>query len=348
MSRSIADRVGEARSFSDLGHLYKSLGYNNRAIEFYNHALKIARESNDLRQKAHILTSLGDIYFETQDVRGAKEFYEGALTAVQEVSDQINELKLFNKLGIIWLMLKDYMAAASFHRRAILLARDLKDVAAEENSLLHLSKAYEGWGDWGRAGEYYDEHLELSRERGDWRKEVAILLAQANLHYKSRQAGVARKVGQDALAIAQEHEEAAEIGKVWNYLGDLENRLGDTRQASEYYKEAVGVAERSGDVAAQALALSHLGLAYYVMGRRWQASRSVERAYKLARGAENEASLMWACYSQGKILYDQQKWSKARPFIEQAEQLFAKFQLQSQVEEMQRIRAELDRHQYSS
>ena len=56
---------------------------------------------------------------------------------------------------------------------------------------------------------------------------------------------------------------------------------------------------------------------------------------------------MWASYSYGRVLFDQEKWSKARPFIEEAEELFAKFHLQSQVEEMQRMRAELDRHQYS-
>jgi tetratricopeptide (TPR) repeat protein len=89
-------------------------------------------------------------------------------------------------------------------------------------------------------------------------------------------------------------------------------------------------------------------MAYHLMGRKWQASRSVERAYKLARRVEDEEGLMWASYRLGKVLFDQEKWAKARPFIEQAEQLFAKFQLQKQVEEMQRIRAELDRHQYSS
>lgn len=348
MSRSIADKVGEAKSFSDLGHLYKRLGYGDRSVEFYNHALRIANESHDLRQKANIMTNLGDIYFEMQDVRRAKEFYEGALTAVQEVSDQINEMKLFNKLGIIWAMLRDFMEAASYHRRAMLLARDLKDRAVEEGSLFHLAKAYEGWGDWGRAAEYYDEHLELSRARGDWQKEIDVLLAKANLHHKWRQAGTARKVGQQALEVAQNWEDGSAVGKVWNYLGDLENKLGDIKQAAEYYKEAVEVAEESGNLPAQAVALSNLGMAYHVMGRRWQAGRSVERAYKLARQANDETSMMWASYSWGKFLYDQEKWAKARPFIEQAEQLFAKFQLQSQVEEMQRIRVELDRHQYSS
>ena len=209
-------------------------------------------------------------------------------------------------------------------------------------------KAYEGWGDWGRAAGYYDKHLELSRERGDHHQEVNILLAKANLHHKWRQAGLARKVGQQALEVAQTHEDTQALGKVWNYLGDLEKKLGDIKQASEYYKEAVEVGEGSGDLEAQAMALSNLGMTYHVMGRKWQANRSVERAYKLAHRSEDEESLMWVSYRLGKILFDQEKWSKARPFIKEAEQLFAKFQMQKRVEEMQRIRAELDRHQYSN
>jgi tetratricopeptide (TPR) repeat protein len=230
----------------------------------------------------------------------------------------------------------------------LLLARDLRSRQFEERALFHLAQAYEGWGDWGRAADYYDEHLELSRAREEWQKEVDVLLAKAELHYKWRQAGLARKVAQEALEVARQHGDGHTLVKVWLYLGELENKLGDVKQAADYYKEAVEAAETTDDLAMQANALGSLGMAYHTMGRKWQTNRYVEKSYKLARRSENDESLMWASYRLAKVLFEQEKWAKARPFVENAEKLFAKYQLQERVEEMQRLRAELDRYQFSA
>jgi tetratricopeptide (TPR) repeat protein len=169
-----------------------------------------------------------------------------------------------------------------------------------------------------------------------------------DLYRKLNQIGFTRESYGNALEIAQTHQHTVSIVNILVKLGNMSRDLGDIRQAVESYKEAASVAHDGNDLRGEAIAMSNLGDMYGMMGRNWQAVRSAEKGLKLAEKAGDDNSLMWTNYRLGMLHYKQEKWSKARPFIIKAEQLFAKARMQEMIEDTQRIRADLDRQEYGT
>ena len=63
IAREIGDRRGEGTSLGNLGNAYTDLGQPVKAIEYYEQALKISREIGDRRGEGASLGNLGNAYY---------------------------------------------------------------------------------------------------------------------------------------------------------------------------------------------------------------------------------------------------------------------------------------------
>ena len=77
--RRLDDRIGEGYSLRGLGSTYYAFGELDLASQYLQQALPIAREANDGRTQASILTDLASIAFLKQDYEGALERHRAAL-----------------------------------------------------------------------------------------------------------------------------------------------------------------------------------------------------------------------------------------------------------------------------
>ena len=71
----------------NLGNTYSVLGKIERAIEYYEYALVIAREIGDRRGEGADLGNLGNAYRNLGQVERAIEYYKDALTIGREIKD---------------------------------------------------------------------------------------------------------------------------------------------------------------------------------------------------------------------------------------------------------------------
>jgi tetratricopeptide (TPR) repeat protein len=72
-------RRGEGNHLGNLGNAYSALGDVKKAIEYYEQALKIAKEIGDRRGEGNHLGNLGNAYSALGDAKKAIEYYEQAL-----------------------------------------------------------------------------------------------------------------------------------------------------------------------------------------------------------------------------------------------------------------------------
>ncbi len=343
LARKIGDRIGEGEALGDLGFLYQSLGYEDKAIDYYTQALMIAEESNDARREAVNLVRLADIQVQgdLEQVRLARERYELALTAVEELGDRLQLLDILGKLGHAYHRSGDYMGAASLYKRAMNLAKQMHNRPLEHQCLLALAKAYESWGDSGRAIQYYRDLFTAVRGDKEWETEREIWPNIISLYTKLKQAREALQAGEEYLARALEHHDLTASIDAYNRLGELYRRIKDIKRASEYFKKALSLARDNQDIGAEAVSLGNLALAYQQMDsmtRGWQASRNMEKALARAQEVEDEALMAEMTYKMAFLLYRQRKFSRAEDYAEQAGHLaktLSDEQMQERVRKLQ-------------
>ena len=71
-----------------LGLAYSHMGQVEKAIEYYKHALVIAREIGNRRGEGTWLGNLGSAYSTLEQVEKAIEYYKHALVIGKEIKDQ--------------------------------------------------------------------------------------------------------------------------------------------------------------------------------------------------------------------------------------------------------------------
>ena len=91
IAREIGDRRGEGQALGNLGLAYADLGQPQRAIDFHQQALVISREIGDRRGEGNALGNLGLAYADLGQPQRAIEFYQQQLTIVREIGDRRGE-----------------------------------------------------------------------------------------------------------------------------------------------------------------------------------------------------------------------------------------------------------------
>jgi serine/threonine protein kinase/Tfp pilus assembly protein PilF len=324
IARQIGDRVGEGEAWGNLGTLYQELGHLDRATEFYQHALKISQENKDLGKLFGNLMRLGNLYLTKHNLAEAKEHFDLALETAVEMSDQNREMEAQAKSGIVLKEQGDYFEAARFQRRALRLAQEMGNQKQEEASLLELSRAYEAWGDWGRAIDYLQQTQFMVEKRNDPRERARYYMQLASLYRKSTQWKVALEMYETALKIIRGIPDLSLEVEVLNHMASTVHEIKDTNRAMEYLKDALELSQKRNYDVGEAATLSNYGLIYQDMGKKWQAVRYLDKALTVAKKSRRSGSVAAASFKLAKVLVEQERWDKAVPHAQLAQQLYAK------------------------
>jgi tetratricopeptide (TPR) repeat protein len=157
--------------FGSLGNAYLSIGQVERAIEYYEQALKIAREIEDRKGEGADIGNLGIAYCSLGQVERAIEYYEQAIKIAREIEDRRQEGNNLGNLGSAYYSLGEVERAIEYFKQALKIAREIGDRSGEGNGLGSLGIAYRSLGQMERAIEYYGQAIKIAREIGDRRGE---------------------------------------------------------------------------------------------------------------------------------------------------------------------------------
>ena len=79
MKKKIGDRAGEGKGYGNLGIAYESLGDYQKAIEYHEKRLKVAKEIGDRAGEGAGYGNLGNAYQSLGDYQKAIEYHENHL-----------------------------------------------------------------------------------------------------------------------------------------------------------------------------------------------------------------------------------------------------------------------------
>ena len=184
------------------------------------------------------------------------------------------------------------------------------DDRAQGDAYGSLGYAYRSLGDFRKAIEYHEKHLEIAIEIGD-RDRAQEGDAYGNLGNAYSSLGDFRKAieyDEKHLEIAIEIGDRARKGRAYGSLGSDFFLLGDFRKAIEYYEKSLKFAIEIGDRVGEGRAYGNLGNAYRSLGDFRKAIQYLEKDLKIAieigdRVGEGAAygNLGCACSSLGDV-----------------------------------------------
>lgn len=207
------------------------------------------------------------------DYTQARAFYEEALIIAREIEDLKKEIDSLRGLGMIAEARLDYDQAEEFYQEAFTLAQETEDYQALKDSLTALRKFENNRGEHKQADKYVQQQIDLIKqqfERAPTSSEhhvstllqtERLLLDAALLLYDLGDYDGSKEVIQAAIGSAREAVIAAQTEDVKNWkaifrdtqigvvsllhsLSLLESERGEYQQAEEFAEEALSLAHQ--------------------------------------------------------------------------------------------------------
>jgi tetratricopeptide (TPR) repeat protein len=244
----------EGRLLGTVGAAYDHLGNSERAIELYEQALVIFRDTGNRRGEGADLGNLAIAYQRIGQFERAIELYEQALVIDREIGDRRGEGADLGNLGLAYRRLGQLERAIEFNEQALVIAREIDDRRGEGTTLGNLGNAYADLGQVERAIEFLEQQLVIDREIGDRRGE----------------------------------------GNALGNLGGAYHSLGQFDRAIDFCEQHLVIARETGDRRGEGSALCNLGIAYAGLGQMARAETFLEQALEIAQEVKDPRIIQFA------------------------------------------------------
>ncbi len=235
------NRLELARCQTKLGFLYKENNNINKAIEYFQKAIKSNGELGNENAVKNLYVNVGMIYSE-------KENYEQALNCFKK-SLQINE-KLGKKqdlvsdlinIALIQQSMKNYAESNQNLEKAVSLAQEVNDMSSLKNSYGMLSENYDKLGNAAKAREFFDLAASLKShiQKEEIKKfESRTKLAEAEIsvkdvEIKSRDKEI-RKMTREQQLTQELLRQQKELSSLKDKEFQTKERLQEARQRYTY------------------------------------------------------------------------------------------------------------------
>ena len=230
------------------------------------------------RERANILSDLGNVCATSQDHSQAIAYYQRALELYRQVGDRRGEATTHNNIGLVYSALWEKRKALAYYEQALLLQRQVGDRGGEATTLNNIGLVYSALGDKRQALAYYEQALELTWQVGNPGGEAATL----------------------------------------NNIGGVYFALGEKRKALDYYEQALPLRRQVGDRGGEATTLNNIGMVYFALGKKREALAYFEQALELTRQVGDREGEARTLTNIGGVHSDLGEKGKALAYFEQA------------------------------
>jgi tetratricopeptide (TPR) repeat protein len=286
IAREIGDKCNEGGWLGDLGNSYRNLGNAKKAIEYYEQALLITRKIGDKRNEGATLGSLGNAYCMLGDTRKSIDYYKQALKIARGIGNRRDEGIWLGNMGLAYSDLGDVQKSIDYYEQALIITKEIGDRRGEGTHLGNLGLEYHVLGDDKKSIDYCEQALIIASEIGDRRGEGNYIVNLGSAYYSLGDAKKAIEYYEQALIIAREIGDRQGEGTALGSLG-LAYSIGETKKAIDYYEQALIIAREIGDRRREKVWLVNMGNSYYSLGDAKKSIYYNEQVLKIAREIGN-------------------------------------------------------------
>jgi tetratricopeptide (TPR) repeat protein len=238
----VRDKEEKANILTELGRIFYHLGEINKALKYFEKALKLNEELGNKEGIATNLGNIGTVYRIRGELDNALEYYGKALKLNEELGIKEGMAIGLGNIGNVYQIKGELDKALEYYGKALKLNEELGNKEGIAANLGNLGNVYRIKGELDKALEYFRKALKLNEELG--RKEgMAIGLGNMGNVYRIKgELDKALEYYEKALKKFKDIGNRIETARTLMNLGNVFTQKGDKERALDYYQKAESLA----------------------------------------------------------------------------------------------------------
>ena len=257
-----------AKSNLNIGELYNQLGFQEKAISYFNVAEKYYKEKNFNKKLIGVYNKKGYAFEVSGDYKSAGEYYLKAYSIVEEIGSDIEKARTLNSLGSVYFAQMNYEGALEYWEKALKIVEKIEYKKGVSAILSNIGNVY--------------------------------------LDRKEQNLDAALSFYERALKISEEIADSTGIGTNLNNLGNLYMEKEDYHLALEYYEKSLKIKETLNDDSKVTYSLYNIARVYEKQERYDSALVKINNALDIATEKDYK-SLLVDLYEEQAFIYEKNK-----------------------------------------
>jgi len=253
------DRRIEYRLLNRLGELYLQ-GYQwEKAENYFQQRLSLARNDNDPADEAEALRHISLVYYGQRQWRKAEECLMQSLSINKNYGDEFSESRIYHLLGMVSQQQRNFDAAHNWYRHALAITEKLRDEQVAARTYYQLGRLSEEQYDFAAAERCYRKSLDIEEKLGDEHGAALTYHQLGNIAEMQHDFASAESWYYKSLAIMERMGDDLGTARTYHQLGCIAQEKREYTAAESWYRQALAINEKQGNYYGMALTYGQLG-----------------------------------------------------------------------------------------
>lgn len=332
-----------ASTYHKIAQCYKHLRDDEKSLYFYQNALNIYVVLQEQKSIASTLKNIAEIERKRNNYVASLEFSLRGIEIQKKLNDPKSLAKALRGVGITYRQFGRYEKAIEYTNEAYLIYQSENNTAETAETSNQLGLIYTSLKKFNQARSFYQLTIDFPADKVNVKtlasafREIAVIdLQEGNLESALIMAKRAHAIYQGKSYQIKSSQTARIIGKIYR-------QLSEDDEAIKYFREALLIAEESGDENYQIKSLTQLGS--ILIGKDNDESFSLlKRSLNLAIKNNISSSQLYAYHFLRRVEKERGNTEESLRFAEQEIKLIDIVQKNIEKNEVSRAKAKLDSH----
>ncbi|MCC7138127.1 MAG: tetratricopeptide repeat protein [Planctomycetes bacterium] len=279
---AMGDEAGVAATRYKVGGAHSELGDHRKALSMLERALAAQEALGDKAGAATTLSSIGSVHLVLGDYAKALSTQERALAAMEALGDKRGAARTLGNLGNVHMSLGDYAKALAIQERVLAAKEALRDKAGAAATLYNVGLLQFALGDYSKSLSTHERGLAAMEALGDKGGAITVLSSIGMIYDAIGDYAKALSTQERALAASVAAGAKRETATALGRLGSVYDSIGDTAKALANYELALAAKEAQEDKQGVAVILANLGALYHRLGDAAKALKTFQRVLATA------------------------------------------------------------------
>ena len=221
------------------GNIAYYRGDYRTALVHLDESRRLAKEIGDKDREAISVNNAAAVYATARDFERAGEYFEITLELARSNSDTRAVIGALINIGSVHKQFARFEGALTNYREAVTLARDAGFRNLQSSALANMAEAFHRRGDLDEALHYYNQALKIAEETQNRTIEAFVAGSLGSLSRDRGNYGEAIAYFERELATGEQTGEVEAIWEAQAGLGSTYERQGEVEKAIAHYAEAI-------------------------------------------------------------------------------------------------------------